>query len=451
MGRRLVVIGADAAGMTAASTARRRDRDLEVVAYERTGWASYAACGEPYYIAGYIPELDRLVARTPEQFARAGIELRLRHEVVAIDPDARTVTVLDLEGDRTFEDRYDELLVATGARAFVPPIPGVELEGVHTLRTLDDAEALRRLADGPTGNVVIVGGGYIGLEVAEAFHVKGWSLAIVEAAPALLPRTLDPALGLQVAERVEAMGIPVHLGAMVEELRGAHGRVVEVVAGELTLPADVVVLGIGSRPVVELAEAAGIPLGPTGAIAVDDHQRTGVAHVWSAGDCAEVRHRVTGRPVNYHLGTVANKTGRVAGINLTGGDFAFPGVLGSAITKLHELEIASTGLRVSDAVEAGLDAVEATIEGSTMSHYMPGAAEVTIRLTAERGSGRLLGGQIVGGPGSGKRIDVVATAVWAGMTAEELSWVDLAYAPPFSPVWDPVAIAARKTAQAAGR
>ncbi len=448
MGRKLVVIGADAAGMTAASMARRRDRDLDVVAYERTTWASYAACGEPYYIAGYVPELEDLVARTPEQFARAGIDLRLRHEVVAIDTAARTVTVHDLEADRTFEDGYDELLIATGARAFVPPIPGVDLDGVHTLRTLGDAEALRQVADGGQGNAVVVGGGYIGLEVAEAFHAKGWDVTVVEAAPAVLPRTLDTDLGLEVADRMRAMGLVVHVDAMVTAIEGDPAAT-KVVAGDLELPADVVVLGIGSRPVVEPAEAAGIALGPTGAIAVDDHQRTSAEHVWSAGDCAETSHRITGRPVNYHLGTVANKTGRVAGMNLTGGDFAFPGVLGSAITKVNELEIASTGLRRGDAEAAGFDAVDATVKGLTTAHYWPGHAEMTIRVTVERGSGRLLGAQIVGGPGAGKRIDVFATAIWQAMAAADLSWVDLSYAPPFSPVWDLVAIAARKAGQAA--
>jgi len=448
MGRKLVVVGADAAGMTAASMARRRDRDLQVVAYEKTSWASYAACGEPYYIAGYVPELDELIARTPEQFARAGIDLRLRHEVVAIDTAARTVTVHDLEADRTFEDSYDELLLTTGARAFVPPIPGVDLDGVHTLRTLGDAEALRTVVDGGSGTAVIVGGGYVGLEVAEAFHAKGWEVVVVEGTPALLPRTLDTDLGVVVAERMRAMGITVHLDAMASAFEG-DGRVEKVMAGELELDADIVVLGVGARPVVELAEAAGIPLGPTGAIAVDDHQRTRVDHVWSAGDCAEVVHRVSGAPVNYHLGTVANKTGRVAGMNLTGGDFAFPGVLGSAITKILELEVASSGLRSSVAQAAGFDAVDATVEGLTTAHYWPGHAEMTIRVTVERGSGRLLGAQIVGGPGAGKRIDVFATAIWQGMTAADLSWVDLSYAPPFSPVWDLVAIAARKAAQAA--
>jgi NADPH-dependent 2,4-dienoyl-CoA reductase/sulfur reductase-like enzyme len=220
------------------------------------------------------------------------------------------------------------------------------------------------------------------------------------------------------------------------------------IGGE-TIPADVVVLSIGSRPVVDIARDAGIPLGVTGAIAVDDHQSTGVDGVWSAGDCAEVRNRVSGTMMNLHLGTVANKTGRVAGVNITGGDLAFPGVLATAITRVHDLEIASTGLRSSDAEAAGLDVVDTTVKGGTAAHYMPNSEPMTIRATAERGTGRLVGAQIVGGRGAGKRIDVFATAIWEGMAAGDLEWVDLAYAPPFAPVWDLVAIAARKVAAAA--
>ncbi len=449
MGERLVVIGADAAGMTAASQARRRNRELEVVAYEMGDHASYAACGEPYYVAGIIDPIDKLIARRPEQFARAGIELHVRHEVTAIDLDRRVVAVRDFDGETTIETAFDHLLISTGARPFIPPMPGRDLKGVHTLRTLGDAAALRAIADAGSGHAVIVGGGYIGLEVAEAFHLKGWNVTVAEGLPALLSRTLDDDLGVQVAEAVRAMGITVLTEAMVDQIEGSDRVTGVSVAGEI-IPADVVVLAIGSRPVVELAVDAGIPIGETGGIAVDDHQRTGAEGVWSAGDCAEVQNRITGAPMNLHLGTVANKTGRIAGINITGGDLSFPGSLGTAITRVHDFEIATTGLRSSEAMAAGLDVVEATVSGGTIAHYMPGSEEFTIRVTAERGTGRLVGAQIIGGRGAGKRIDVFATAIWDGMSAGALEWVDLAYAPPFAPVWDLIAVAARKAAVAAG-
>lgn len=452
MTERLIVVGGDAAGMSAASQARRRTSpsELEIVAFERSGYVSYAACGEPYHVAGYIDPLERLVARTPERFAEMDIEVHTRHEVVAIDLDDRSVEVRDLDADRTFSTPFDHLLLATGATAVRPPIEGIDLPGVYELRTLDDARALRQEANRGEGSVVVVGGGYIGLEVAEAFCVRGWDVTVVEAAASVLPRTFDTDMGDRVIGALENMGIAVVTSDPVVRITGTE-RATGVETESDKFPAEVVVLGIGSRPEVALAEQAGIPLGETGAIATDDHQRTRVDGVWAAGDCAETTHLVTGRPVNLHLGTVANKTGRVAGINLSGGDVAFPGVLGTAITRVCDLEIARTGLRESEAIAVGLDAVSATVSGTTSAHYWPEAAPVTVRAVAERNTGRLLGAQIVGGPGAGKRIDVFATALWGRMSADQLSWVDLAYAPPFSGVWDIIHIAARKAAQAARR
>lgn len=445
MGKRLVVIGADAAGMTAASQARRRDRDLEVVVFEKGKFASYAACGEPYFISGDVEGIDDLIARTPEQFVRAGIDLRLQTEVTGIDLRRRTVGTLSHSDGTTSESRFDELLIATGARAFVPPMPGVDLPGVHTLRTLGDAAALRSIAVAGKGRIVIVGAGYIGLEIAEAFDVRGWQVVMIEALPSVMARTLDADLGTKVSEAMVARGVRVLTSVMVERIEGVE-RVTGVAAGGRSIPADLVVLAVGGRPVSELASDAGIPVGPTGGIVVDDHQRTGVDGVWAAGDCAEVYHRVTGQMVNLHLGTVANKTGRIAGINITGGDVSFPGALGTAITRFHDLEIAVTGVSQAQADAVVIDAVDVTVSGFTASHYMPEAQDLTIRLTVEKGTGVVLGSQIVGGAGSGKRIDVFATAAWNQMTVQDLEWVDFAYAPPFAPVWDLMAIAARKAA-----
>ena len=450
MTERLVVIGGDAAGMSAASQARRRRpaSDLEIVAYERSSWVSYSACGEPYHVAGQVDPLEALVARTPEQFAQRDIEVHIRHEVTAIDTSSRTVSVRRLDDGTVFDDRYDQLLIATGATAVRPPIAGRDLAGVHELRTLDDAALLRAVADRGPGSVVIVGGGYIGLEAAEAFGERGWDVTVVSAHPGVLERLLDPDLGLAVVEAMRARGIRVITGARVSCIVGSEQVESVEVDGE-PIPATAVVLGLGSRPEVELAEAAGIPLGPTGAIAVDDTQRTPIDRIWAAGDCAEARHRLTGQPANVHLGTIANKTGRVAGINLGGESITFPGVLGTAITRVCDLEVAAVGLRASDAAAAGFDAVDGTAKGTTTAGYMPEARPMTIRAVAERGTGRLLGAQIVGGPGAGKRVDVFATAIWNGMTAEDLEWTDLSYAPPFSGTWDLVAIAAREAARAA--
>lgn len=447
---RLVVIGGDAAGMSAASQARRRrsPAEMEIIALERSNWVSYSACGEPYYVAGYVEPLERLVARTPEAFAAMDIEVRTRHEAVAVDLDRRAVRVADLEAGDSFSLGFDQLMIATGARPVRPPINGADLPGVYGLHTLDDAALLRAAADRGPGNAVVVGGGYVGLEAAEAFHARGWKTTVLTSGEAVLDRTLDPDLGGQVAEAMENMGIRVVTGTRVECINGAE-RVSSVGCDDETHPAEAVVLGLGFRPESELARQAGVGVGETGAVAVDDRQRTDRDGVWSGGDCAEARHLITGAPVNYHLGTIANKAGRVAGINIGGGEARFPGALGTAITKVCELEISSTGLRASDAAAAGLRAVVGEAKGTTAAGYWPDAAPMTIRVAAEEGTGRILGAQVVGGPGAGKRIDVFAAAIWTGMTAQDLAWADLAYAPPFSGVWDLIHIAARRAGDAA--
>ncbi len=446
MTERLVVIGGDAAGMSAASQARRRRSadDLQIIALERSSYVSYSACGEPYHVAGYVDPLERLVARTPQQFRDRDIEVRIRHEALEIDLDTRQVTARDIQNGSTYHLDFDQLLVATGATAVRPPIEGIGLRCVSELRTLDDAAWLRQRADGPTGPVVVIGGGYIGLETAEAFHHRGFPVVVITSGQAVLDRTLDPDLGRQVVKALEDMGIRVITGMRVNCINGRE-KVESVGCEDETIPANLVVLGLGSRPETELALHAGIPIGNSGGIAVDRRQRTEVEGVWSAGDCSQAIHRITGKPVNYHLGTIANKTGRVAGINIGGGKAEFPGVLGTAITKVCDLEIASTGLTSASAREAGYQIVIGDAQGTTTAGYWPAASPMTIRVIAEAATNRILGAQIVGGPGAGKRIDVFATAIWNEMTAHELAWTDLAYAPPFSGVWDLIHIAARRT------
>ncbi|HDK45110.1 MAG TPA: flavoprotein oxidoreductase, partial [Actinobacteria bacterium] len=404
-----------------------------------------------YYVGGDVEELRQLQARTPEQFATMGIDVRLGQEVTAINVSARSIRVRDLEAGTDAEFAYDLLLYATGARPLLPPIEGLDLDGVYQVRTLDDARSLRSALEAPPRNAVVIGGGYIGLEVAEAFHNLHIPVTVFEMAPTVLSRTMDPEMGELVASKVRALGIEIHTGTPVDAVIGENGRVVAVEGSGTTYPADIVALGLGSIPNAALADASGIPLGPTGGVAVDDHQQTGADGVYAAGDCTEAIHRVTGNPVNLHLGTVANKQGRVAGTNLGGGSATFPGVLGTAITKVVDIEIARTGLTLSEAADAGIDAVAAGLRSSTAAGYWPMSTSMRIRTVVERRSGRLLGAQIVGGPGAGKRIDTFATALWAGMTADELEYVDLSYSPPFSGVWDPANVAARKARRAAAR
>jgi NADPH-dependent 2,4-dienoyl-CoA reductase/sulfur reductase-like enzyme len=269
-------------------------------------------------------------------------------------------------------------------------------------------------------------------------------------AETLLPRTMDPEMGELVATQVRELGIDVRTSTRVDRIAGVGGSVTGVEAAGTTHPADIVVLGLGSVPNAELARAAGIAIGPTGAVAVDDHQRTSAEGVYAAGDCAEALNRITGHPINLHLGTVANKQGRVAGTNLGGGDASFPGVLGTAITKVVDIEISRTGLSLAEAIAAGFDAAATGLRSSTGSHYWPKSTQMRIRTIVDRATGKLLGAQIVGGPGSGKRIDTFAVALWTGMTGGDLEYVDLSYAPPFSGVWEPVNVAGRKAASNLG-
>lgn len=449
MSERLVVIGGDAGGMSAAAQARRLRSvdDLEIVVFERGSFTSFAACGLPYLVGGEVADVDDLVARTPEAFRASGIDARTRHEVVSIDTAGRTVEVRDLDRDTTRVESYDELLVATGAVPVHPPLPGIDATGVFDLRTIPDAVALDA-AVRDARRAVVVGAGYIGLEVAEAFRLRGLEVTVVELADQPMV-TLDADMAVKVTEALGRLGVDLLLGHGVQSFEvGADGAVTAVVTSGATVPADVVVVGLGVRPNSALAATAGVPTGPSGGIVVDQRMRTPVPHVWAAGDCVESLHRVTGRPVNIALGTHANKQGRTAGTNLGGGDATFGGVLGTAITRVGDVEVARTGLNEREAAAAGIEFVTATNTASSRASYFPGSAQVTVKLVAERRTGRLLGGQIVGGEGAGKRIDVVATALWNEMTVEELGGIDLAYAPPFSPVWDPVLLAAGRTAAA---
>lgn len=438
MGKRLLVVGGDAAGMSAAAGARRLQPELEIVVIERTRWTSYSACGIPYLASGHLRAPGDLVVRRPEEFRAARIDVRTEHEVTAIDLEARRAEIRNLAHGRTFHLGFDDLHLATGAIPRRPDLPGLDLPHVHGVQTLDDAGRLledarrRRPAD-----IVVVGSGYIGLEMAEAFQERGASVTVVEAAPEVMTK-LDPDVGSRVSRAMRDLGITVEVST---EVTGVTEKSVQTAQGEI--PAELVVLGMGVVPNVALAEAAGLAVGPTGGLVVDRRQRTSAEGVWAAGDCCQVDHLVSGRPTLEALGTVANKQGRVVGINVTGGYATFPGVLGTAVTRICHLEIGRSGLTEREAASAGFDAVAASIDSTTAAGYMPEARPTSVKLVAERRTGRLLGVQSTGGPGAAKRVDVVAAALAGRLTVEDLIGLDLSYAPPFSPLWDPLQSAAR--------
>jgi NADPH-dependent 2,4-dienoyl-CoA reductase/sulfur reductase-like enzyme len=386
-----------------------------------------------------------LIARSPEVFwEKQKIDARVHHEVHEIDLAGRRVRVENLKSGEMGWERFDELQIATGAAPLVPDVPGIKARGIYGLGTLQSGIEIRRALDKDRPRkAVIVGGGYVGLEMAEALLRRGLEVSLVHRRSQMMV-TLDPDMGRLVSQALREAGVHLYLEEQLEAFETRDGRVTAVVTDKQTLPADIVILGLGVRPNSDLAGEAGIPLGQRGAIKVDERMQTQVEGVWAAGDCAETFHLVSRQPFYVALGTVANKQGRIAGINIGGGHATFPGVVGTAITKFNEVEIARTGLQEKEIEDLGLEYVTTRIDSHTRAHYYPTASPITVKVLAEKGSGRLLGGQIVGREeGAAKRIDVLATALHAGFTVEEMIHLDLAYAPPFSPVWDPVLIAIR--------
>src|SRR3954471_11688099 len=418
--------------------------------FERGRATSYSACGIPYWISGAVDSESDLITRTPEQHRANGIDVRMCTEVVGIDLDRRVVRWRNTDTGEEGSERYDDLVYATGSVPMRPPVPGIDAAGVHGVQTLDDGVALRaELDSGRVQRVVVVGGGYIGLEIAEACRIRGLEVTVVDMS-ATPVGTFDPDIGEFIAEAVRKEDIELVLSdavAAIETDAGGRARAVVTASGR-ELPADLVVLGLGVRPAVRLAEEAGIPLGVSGGVAVDAGMRTRVEGVWAAGDCVESVHRLSGQRVVVALGTHANKQGRVAGINIGGGYATFPGVIGTAVTKVCDLEVARTGLSMKEADAAGYRYVTAHVDPTTRPGYFPGAKPIRVKLLAEKRTGRLLGAQVVGREGAAKRIDVFATAIWNEMTVDEVLSLDLSYAPPFAPVWDPVLIAARKAFEA---
>ncbi|MDQ6526188.1 FAD-dependent oxidoreductase [Nocardioides sp. LHD-245] len=463
---RIVVVGADAAGMSAAHTAlraaARAGREIGVTVVEATGHTSYSACGIPYWIAGDVPQGEDLVARSAQEHRAAGIDLRLGSRAVALDSERRRVRVEGPAG--TDELEYDELVLATGAAPIVPDwaraADGGLVEGVHPVKNLDDGAVWTELltgaaevgaADRPT-RAVVVGGGYIGLEMAEALIRRGLSTTLVTRSRVM--SSLDADLGAEIEDGMVAGGVALRTGRTIDRLETTAGPSGVRVSGVVTdtgerLAADVVVLAIGVEPATSLGAAAGLSLGDDGGYLPDPGGRVAPG-IWAAGDCCEVTHRLTGRRTFLPLGTHANKLGRVVGDNLLGGDRCFGGALGTAITRFVaggvHLEIARTGLSSVTAADAGYDVVALVTSGTTASGYMPEAEPIHTKVIADRATRRLLGVQIVGGPGSAKRIDAAAAALWGGLDVDDLAGMDLAYAPPFATVWDALQIAARRLA-----
>ncbi|MGH9323909.1 MAG: FAD-dependent oxidoreductase [Vicinamibacteria bacterium] len=445
MAERILVVGGNAAGMTAASRAKRLDPSLSISILEAGPRIAYSICGLPFAVSGRVPALEDLVLFTPESLRNErGIEAFLRHEAIEILPSRKAIVVLNRASGARELLAYDKLVIATGYKPLTPEIEGTDLEGVFTASRLEDGEAiLSWISANAARHGVILGGGYVGLEMAEALLDRGLEVAIVERSPQLL-KSLDPDMALAVKDELERRGVRVLTGRAAKRISGtSSGRVesVEVATGSLRLPADLVFVDVGVAPRVDLGTKAGVRLGSSGALAVSERMETSIPSIYAAGNCAECIHLVSGRPIAIPLGTVAAKQGRIAGENLAGRRSVFAGALGTSIVKVVGVTAASTGLTTEEARREGFQPVAAAIEGRFLAPYFDGGAPAKVKVIADRGNGRLLGAQIVGSAEGAVRIDVLAAALTARMSVREAAELDLAYAPPSGALWNPVLVA----------
>ena len=434
----IIVIGGDAAGMSAAARLRRGSPGDRVTVFEQSGETSYGACGLPYYISGLNEDADKLRIRKPDSFLAAGIDLRLGHQVLSVDATGKTVTARCVETGKTVTEPYDRLVVASPVR---PAVSGGDREGVFTLKSIADGQAIRRWAMGPqVRSVVIVGAGYIGMELTEAFVQLGKGVTLIEAAPRPLP-LLEDDISCLVTGVLEQAGVALRLEERVTALTGAQ-RVEGVVTDRGTYPADLVIFCVGVRPNTEFLAGTGVALLPNGAVLVDDQMKTSVPHIFAAGDCATIQNRITGQPVYLPLGTNANKQGKVLGEVLLGRESTLPGVLGTSMCRILDLEVARTGLNVAEGEAAGIPIRTVRTTAHTKPPYYPGGCQLTVKLFYHADSQVLLGAQLAGREGAASRIGLCALAIEANMTCAQLAMADLGYAPPFTYVWDPVQLAA---------
>lgn len=443
-GRKIVVVGGVAGGASAAAKARRQDEFAQIIIFEKGPYISFANCGLPYYISGEITRRENLLLQTPESFkTRYNIDVKPNHEVLKLMRGEKRIVVKDLGSGREFEESYDKLILAPGALPIIPPLPGIKARNIFPLRSIPDMDNIQQyLNSNALTQAVVVGGGYIGLEMAEALLARGLMVMVVERAAQLLP-PMDKEMTQPILSHLREKGVEVILKDGVKEfLLDKDGMAQEVVLDSgRTVPLQMAILSIGIRPDVQLAREASLKIGATGAIEVNERMETSDPDIYAVGDCVESIHLVTDKKVWIALGGPANKQGRIAGANAAGGHKTMKGVLGTAIVKVCDLVAARTGLNERETHQAGLDYYCSYTHADDHASYYPGAKRLTIKLIVEKKTGRLLGGQVVGGGGVDKRIDILATALHAQLTVEDLENLDLAYAPQFGSARDPVIVA----------
>ena len=438
---RTIIIGATAAGTSAAAKAKRTNPDLDITLYEKRDYVSFGACGLPYFVGEHFEDPNQMIARTPEKFAQQGIDVQLEHEVLSVDFDEHTIVVRDLKTNQDRTEFYDQLMLATGAAAVMPPIKNVDLKNVYHLRTMADGQALRELGQDPkVQSVTVIGAGFIGLEIAEEFHQLGKQVRVIQLEDRILPLAFDPELTDMFADDLRDNGIELHLSEAVQALEGTD-QVTGIVTDKGQYATDLVIVAAGIRPNTQFITDDRLKKLPNGAIIVDQAGRTSIENVYAAGDNATVINSVTNQPMYSALATGANKLGRIVGTNLGGQAAQLPGMLNSAGVKLITLEAGRTGLTEKEATEAGIDFSTVLIHDKNQTNYYPGQSDLTIKLIYTKAEHILIGGQVVGQKDAVLRVDVLATAIQAKMTTEQLGLLDLVYAPPFARTWDALNVA----------
>jgi NADPH-dependent 2,4-dienoyl-CoA reductase/sulfur reductase-like enzyme len=437
---KIIIIGGVAAGMSAAAKARRINPNSNIIVYSNETYISYAGCGLPYFIGNNVRQIDHLLARTVEQFFAQNILVKKACQVLKIEPDQNKVLIKDLQTQQKFYDHYDKLIIATGARPLIPELPGVNLPGIFVLRNITDSLAIKAyLEKQKPAHLVIVGAGYIGLEMVENLLDYPGKITLLEKSSHIIPN-MDNNMAAILSNYIAKQGVEVKTDINIIAFQG-QDRVEQVITNEGVVDADFVLLSTGVVPNSELALSAGIELGIRNAIRVNEKMETNLKNIYAAGDCCTVKHLVTQQEAYIPLGTTANKQGKVAGENAAGGNSTFKGVIGTGISRILAMEIARTGLTEKECQTADIDYIVSDIKSKTKAGYLPHANDIYVRIVAEKKHHYILGGQIIGYPGAGKRIDVLAAAITLHATIEQLIDMDLAYAPPFSPVWDPILIA----------
>lgn len=435
---KIIIIGAQAAGASAAAKAKRRDPNATICIYEKSDIVSFGACGLPYFIGNHFGDENEMISRTPEQFAKDGIEIKTLHEVIAIDPNLKKVTVKDIKNNNCFDDDYDKLLIAVGAIPIIPPLENRQLENIFTLRDMYDGLAIKKALNQNT-NVVVIGAGYIGLEITESLVKLNKNVKLIQLDDRVLTDAFDPELTEIIEENLK-QHCDLHLQEQVQGFEGKK-KVTHVITDKAKYPADIVIIATGVKPNSEVYKHLNIETLSNSAIVVDNYGQTNIADIYAAGDCVALHHRVSQSMTYIPLATGANKLGKIVGDNLAGGNNQFPGTLGTSALRVFDIEAGRTGLTEQQAIKAGIPYKTVVVKDKNHSNYVEGQTSVTAKLIYHAETRILLGGQIAGGSGAVLRTNSLATAIWANMKIDELAMMDFLYAPPFSRPWDILNIA----------